>query len=76
MREVELARQEYRRCKYWRQSALHRCSNLEKQLSAARLKGDVGAYLLAQQLADAETAARLAAKDLASAKRVVAMMGG
>jgi hypothetical protein len=71
MSELSLAKAEHRRAMYWRQSALRMVSSLERQLAAARLKGDVDALQLAQQVAEAERAARLAAVDLASARRIL-----
>jgi hypothetical protein len=76
-RELDLARTDYCRCLRARQSALHLVANLARQLAAARLKRDAADIsLLAEDLRVAENGARMAAADLASAKRVVAMMGG
>jgi hypothetical protein len=75
MRELELVRAELRRCKSWRSSTLRRVAGLEKEVSASRTRGDSSVYWWYQQLEDAECAAALVAKDLASAQRVAKMMG-
>jgi hypothetical protein len=59
MSELSLAKAEHRRAMYWRQSALRMVSSLERQLAAARLKGDVDALQLAQKVVEAERVAHL-----------------
>jgi hypothetical protein len=76
MSEAEIARSELARAKAWRVSCLHRCSNLGKQLQAARLKQDCRVDLVAQELRDAERQAQMAAADVAGYRRILDRMTG
>jgi hypothetical protein len=71
-----IARVEFRRAKTWRTSCLHRVSNLEKQLQAARLMRDCRVDLVAQELRDAERQAQMAAADVAGYRRILDRMTG
>jgi hypothetical protein len=75
-RELELARAELRRCKYWRISSLRRVAGLEKAFADARITTDGTTFRVAEEFALAKRQADLAAADVAGYRRIINRLTG